>query len=379
MVSQKLGHIPGLDGLRAIAIIGVLMFHLRIVGASLGHLGVQLFFVISGFLITRILLNARNDTHPFRSFYIRRALRIFPIYYLYLAMIVIVQLASSSAGALRTLPFYIAYVQNIPSLMLGSGLVASSHTWSLALEEQFYWLWPMAVLWLAPTRLRHLVAGLILAAPLFRLAVNVTGANSYLATGTLPSQMDSILVGAAIAVALHFGLSSAALRRVGMSAMLVGGAAVGAIVANIGLEPFWSFKEWTGEGLGFLLYSAVAVLFGGVVAVVVSGASPQILEAKPLAWTGRVSYGIYLYHGLVFHLVNMSVEGVFSPLMGSPLADFVVMLVKVVLTLGVVAVSWRFVEKPALDLKDRLAPAETSAPPGDAEFEVQEDSVRLRV
>ena len=356
MPAQRLGYVRGLDGLRGVAIVGVLQYHLGLYGSMLGWTGVQLFFVISGFLITRILLAARDDAHPFRSFYIRRALRIFPIYYLFLLIVVAWHLGTGASDRLQSLPFYLTYTQNMPAVSLGGGLFAAMHTWSLAIEEQFYWLWPLAVLLLRPARLKYLIPALIIAAPMWRYLVIATGASQQLATGALPSQMDSILVGAALAVALYFGLSHAALRRVGWSAVAIGGAGVVALAANIGLESFWDFRDWTGAHLGFVFLSAVAILFGGVVALVVTGVAADALEREPIVWAGRRSYGLYLYHGLVFFLVDRASEGFLSPLVGSALGRLVLMVLKLGLSFAVAAFSWRFIEKPILRLKDRLAP-----------------------
>ena len=139
------GFLPALDGLRGIAIIGVLFFHLGIPKFSLGWAGVELFFVISGFLITRVLLNTREQPNYFRNFFYRRILRIFPIYYLVLIAYTAIVVSSSLTG-FRNLPFYYVYLQTIPQLQSQFGeLQMLSHTWSLAIEEQFYLIWPMAI------------------------------------------------------------------------------------------------------------------------------------------------------------------------------------------------------------------------------------------
>ncbi len=318
----------------------------------LGWAGVQLFFTISGFLITRILLAARDDTHPFRSFYIRRALRIFPIYYLFLLALIWVHVDAGATERLQSLPYYVLYIQNVPSVMLDTGLVAADHTWSLAIEEQFYWLWPAVVLLLSPSRVRYLVAGFFFAAPLWRLLVVGTGASPYLATGTLPSQMDSIVVGSAIALAVHAGLSPSKLRRAGWVGLGAGGAGVLILGAIIGFLSFWFIDEWATATGGFLFPTALALLFGGTTALIVSGLTPRVLERRELVWTGKVSYGIYLYHGLVFFLLDDR----FGSLEDTAAGELVLMTSKLLLTFVVAGLSWRFVERPLLALKDRWAP-----------------------
>ena len=139
-------HLPGLDGLRAIAIGTVFGFHLGLPGMSLGWVGVQLFFVISGFLITGILLRSRERPFYFRNFYVRRTLRIFPIYYVLIALYFVTAGVQGDWATVKLLPYYLTYTQSYPQLatryvcapMLG-------HTWTLAIEEQFYLLWPLAI------------------------------------------------------------------------------------------------------------------------------------------------------------------------------------------------------------------------------------------
>ncbi|MEA2002239.1 MAG: acyltransferase [Actinomycetota bacterium] len=353
-----------MDGLRALAIGGVLLFHLGLPGAMLGWAGVQLFFVVSGFLITRILLVSREDNHPFRSFYIRRALRIFPIYYLYILLMVVIHLGSGVSEPLRFLPLYGTYTQNIPSLMDGSAsLLATQHTWSLAVEEQFYWLWPMAVLLLPKNRIRYLIGGLFLAAPLWRLVIVLSGSHPLLAVGTLPAQIDAIAVGGAIAYAQCSGFPAASVRRFAWIALWLGTVWVALLSAIVGLSSLWHSRIWVTSPVGFLYLTGIAVLFGGVVALVVVGIVPRFLTWRPLMQVGRISYGIYLYHALVFFVVRRSSDGILEGLglsADSIAAELVLITMMLTLSYGVAALSWRLIEQPLLGLKDRLAPTGSS-------------------
>jgi peptidoglycan/LPS O-acetylase OafA/YrhL len=204
--------VPALDGLRGLAILIVVLYHCRTVGrppraiASLfeiGWTGVDLFFVLSGFLITGILLDSRSASNYFSSFYARRVLRIFPLYYLALSLVLL-------GGSLRLLPsgdhagtpaWYFIYAQNwkfvdVPFL---------GHFWSLAVEEQFYFLWPLIV-YLFPERrvLQIAIAGSVIAIPL-RSVLLSSGINpNYIYWNTF-TRMDALLMGAACACLLKEG------------------------------------------------------------------------------------------------------------------------------------------------------------------------------
>src|SRR5260370_16732322 len=180
------GHLPGLDGIRGLAILLVMAVHfigdatprnfaerLAVKLASYGVLGVDLFFVLSGFLITGLLLDAKNDPHYFRNFYARRILRIFPLYYLVLALLFLVLprlIALTPALELArerqvwlwtyTANFYIAAKSS------WAALTYVSHFWSLAIEEHFYLLWPLAVFLLSRETLARICLAAIGGAPL---------------------------------------------------------------------------------------------------------------------------------------------------------------------------------------------------------------------
>jgi peptidoglycan/LPS O-acetylase OafA/YrhL len=174
---ERREYIPAFDGLRAVAIIGVLLFHLGGTTFSVGWTGVILFFVLSGYLITGILLDAKGSGGYFRNFYIRRALRIFPAYYLVLlltaATIYIVAPTSPvfGPGAFEW-NYFIFYVQNY---WLGiqayqtplAGILG--HTWTLAIEEQFYLIWPAIVYFLGRRALVVFCIALLVLSPIVRV------------------------------------------------------------------------------------------------------------------------------------------------------------------------------------------------------------------
>ena len=198
---------PQLDGLRAIAVMSVFIGHLvplrflqKIV--SWGDTGVILFFCLSGFLITRILLRVQidgtgNRWMSLRSFYVRRVLRIFPIYYLVIVLGVLVGYPPVRDQFLRL----VTYSLNVPGLPPTDHLGAFSHFWSLSVEEQFYLFWPMLVLFLPRRNLPHFIVGLIGLSLGYRLAFALAGASYKLIFASLWGCLDSLGLGALLAIA----------------------------------------------------------------------------------------------------------------------------------------------------------------------------------
>lgn len=177
-------HLPQLDGLRGIAILIVLLGHVLVFHFGLGitflgplpPIGVDLFFVLSGFLITRILLESRHQVHYFRNFYARRALRIWPLYFVALAVIFTVtnhRIAQLTFDQNRVhWPVFVVYVQNLAYRQASQmGPLALAVTWSLAVEEQFYTIWPMLVRWLSVRGLTITLLIIVAIAPLARFIV----------------------------------------------------------------------------------------------------------------------------------------------------------------------------------------------------------------
>jgi peptidoglycan/LPS O-acetylase OafA/YrhL len=288
-------YIAELQGLRGIAVLAVVFYHshLRLehtplYGASLwGWTGVNLFFVLSGFLITSILLESCDKPHYFRNFYARRALRIWPVYLLALAICYLKAdwfVGVPVAQAIRTAPWwaYLLFVQNLFHLDLPAGL---GPTWSLAIEEQYYFVWAPVVRFLRkPWMLAALLIAALIGSPLFR----VTHFAWITKTHTL-THLDGIAMGSLLSLALY----SAPWRRrtwliIGLSGLVLG-FAMAATVAG---------------GTAFL-DSALTCGFGGAVlsAIASTGARNPLnalLRRGPLPYYGRISYGMYMTHIMVF-------------------------------------------------------------------------------
>lgn len=296
------GRMPQLDGLRAFAVAAVLVHHLLaedLVPAlpfdlDWGLLGVRLFFVLSGFLITGLLLDGRDavDTgasgtaQVLRHFFWRRSLRILPLYYLVLGL----ALVFGDAGVRAQLPWLGTQTYNFWIAALGWYPAHFAHFWSLCVEWQFYLLWPWIALCAPPQRLLTWTVLLVLLAPLYRgvaLAMELGPLAFYTLT---PSSFDALGLGALLALATRGDGRDPRierwLRRTALPAGLVG------IVLAAQAGAAGSVVRETAVALVFVrLVAGAARGFGGV--------GRWVLEARPVLYLGKISYGIYVYHLLV--------------------------------------------------------------------------------
>ena len=213
-------HILALDGLRGLAILLVLFRHLGYVGidgrgwfargisraALNGILGVDLFFVLSGFLITGILFDTAGSRNYFRAFYARRFLRIFPLYYGFIILLVIFSHSLRIAWQ-GMLPVYLTYTQNIIVGRVGNTLWGyTGQLWSLAVEEQFYIVWPLIIFFIRNRKMLMFAAGILAVfALIFRLASLHAGVPFVLIYRLTPCRMDELLAGAWVALAFRGG------------------------------------------------------------------------------------------------------------------------------------------------------------------------------
>jgi len=287
--------LPELDGLRGLAVLGVIFYHCspRLLGtwvhyASLwGWAGVNLFFVLSGFLITSILLQSLGKPRYFRNFYGRRALRILPVYVLVLVVVYLSApwfIGPTITEAVKAAPWlaYIFFVQNLFHLALPPAI---GPTWSLAIEQQYYLLWAPLVRFMGRAwMLAAVLLCALVASPLLRLA-NYHWLNP---THTL-IHLDGIAWGSLLALGLFtLPLSRRAWLWIGWAGLVLGIAAAATIAGGT------SFLD-----------SALAVGFAGAVlaSIASTGARNPInaaLRRGPLAFYGRISYGLYMIHISVF-------------------------------------------------------------------------------
>jgi peptidoglycan/LPS O-acetylase OafA/YrhL len=373
-------HWPQLDGLRGIAVLLVMVYHFidllapsyrppggaaewcwAIAGA--GWVGVDLFFVLSGFLITGILFDTRDGGRYFFSFYLRRVLRIFPLYYGILAVLLLVVplvRVPESAGyqvLLERQGWYWAYLTNW--LIAGQGdfgAVPAGYFWSLAVEEQFYLVWPFFVLWMKRETLLRLCTALVVASPIVRLVLLACGTSPAALYVMTCTHLEPLAVGAALALALRGPRG-----EVGLSRWLHAGAWSSAglllvLFLTCGQLKFWDSRV---AGVGTTL---LALAFGGWL--------HHLRVAPPIAWSrrlcewaalrscGRLSYALYLFHLPVAVAVR---KLVFDPAPALEAGGFVVPLGGYVVLAGGLSwlaalASWHLFEKHFLRLK-RLCPA----------------------
>jgi peptidoglycan/LPS O-acetylase OafA/YrhL len=346
----RVHRIPALDGLRAVAVAGVLCAHLRI-GLPQAGVGVNVFFVLSGFLITTLLLREREGrgTIALGRFYVRRLLRLYP------ALLVVVLAVAAYSVVLVDDPVLatrtehtaltsLLYVTNWERAFGGNGGMLA-HTWSLSIEEQFYLVWPLALL------VAHRVAGargvlvLALAGSVGALGLRFLlwddGAGLARIYNGTDTEADQLLLGAALAVLV--ARSAPLVARAGRLLAPVGAAFVVAVAVSA-LTPEMQFT-WgaTGVALG-----AAAVI--GHVVTAPEGAWARALSVRPLVAVGRISYGLYLWHFPVTFVVGDRLPGAVGRSVGV-----------VAVSLVAAALSYRLVEQPILRARDRRDPATATA------------------
>jgi len=346
-----------LDGLRALAVGAVVLFHLGIPGFSLGWVGVNLFFVISGFLITGILLDAKATPHYFRNFYVRRALRIFPIYYLVLCLLIVYSWLAHID--MRDVGYYFVYLQNILFGLTGLTqhfTVAFNHTWSLAVEEQFYLMYPVIVLWLRRRALIALLLCCVVAAPLLRLLGGVFLSRFIISSVWLPMQVDALAMGALLAVAAQSPkLAALATRRLVLTTLALSGIALAILIGIVGSRNHWSLVVLSHDRVYPEMNSLLALFFAALVASASIAPLPfsRWLAIRPLRHIGKISYGIYLYHFPILVLLAPLAAALLPAGTGLALKGLFA-LSELVLIYLVAMLSWRVIESPFLGLKQRL-------------------------
>jgi peptidoglycan/LPS O-acetylase OafA/YrhL len=341
----------------------MLLKKLLFLASTYGWAGVDLFFVLSGFLITGILLDTRESTNYFRSFYSRRALRIFPLYYSFLLLAWLVFPSTVSADWLpmrEDWRLYPTYLMNWQALWKGvpeSNIVG--HFWSLCVEEQFYFLWPMVVLAIRPRWLfRTLVCAELVVIAGRSWWVFHYGADVILNTATI-TRMDGLLFGAGCAVAVRqfrFPKWTIALLPWFSALCLISFVAAA--------------RTYTKTIEAFNLYCGLPLLAVGfaaaVLTAVLTDSKPTWFQAclrwKPLTKFGKYAYGIYVFHVPVFYFVNRFTA---SLLPGGQMPAWLYysgMLTQFALSYGIAALSYNYFEKRFLSLKERFQPQYRSTP-----------------
>ena len=358
-------HLPALDGLRAIAVMAVILYHLGFGWAGGGYLGVDLFFVLSGFLITGLLVEEHVATGgiSLSRFYGRRARRLFPALLLVLGAVVLYAALGGPNVDVHALqgdmPRTLFYVANWHFIASGNPYFAPfitpsplEHTWSLAIEEQFYVVWPLLLILLVKAakrdwrRLAVVSAAVLALASVVDMALQTHGAadvsRAYFGTD---SRAFELMIGALLALVMEnrHHLSDVALRVLHGAGI----ASLATIVVGFGLlggPPHWMFYG------GFLgITTLTAVVIAGV-ARQEHGPLGGVLSLRPMQWIGRVSYGLYLWHWPVCVFLTPASTG---------LAGWEVDIARLALTFGLATVSFYVVEQP---IRQRRVPGLTGVP-----------------
>ncbi|MHB1556972.1 MAG: acyltransferase family protein [Isosphaeraceae bacterium] len=341
--------IEELDSLRGLAALAIVLFHLPAGSSSPLGSSIYLFFVLSGYLITSILLRQPTNGGFLVAFYARRGLRIWPIYYLALCGVILLNVWAPNPASLASLARYLTFTQFTGyywSASVTDAIPALGHTWSLAVEEQFYLLWP-AVLALAGRRRLAGAAMLIIAVA---VATRALGYSRWI----LATNCDGLALGGLLAAMLHDRSPSEARSLYG-TRLTAAGLLAGTAWAVAHLPGPW------GTVLAPTRILCVNIVFVAVVGlVVIHAGDPRLalLRDRRLVYLGTISYGLYLYHYILYHWLE---DWVAAPVTSEAVRD----ALKVVASVLAAALSERWIERPIGSLK-RFFPYPNGGPPDPA-------------
>jgi peptidoglycan/LPS O-acetylase OafA/YrhL len=364
--------IKTIDGLRGLAVLFVVAFHLinnqissnpnfhhNIVTKILtettyfGWCGVDLFFVMSGFLISSILLSNRDSANFFKTFYIRRFSRIIPIYYLLLVIFFILKHTSiydPSAYIFKNdipLPYYFLFLQNFAMTSVNHfGPEAITPTWSLAVEEQFYLIIPFIVYYLKPKHLKYFIAFCLLCGPICRLIITKYYDDNFYGKYTLLiSRIDSPIIGFAIALLNRNNSFQSYVKE------NLGKLQLGIFIAIIYAAILTKFGK-----PGSLNHTAIALIFGFILLLALyttKGFLYKMLTAKWLVFVGGISYFLYLYHQVINGLLHLVIMNQLLPIIDgykSVAITFLGFCITTLLAIG----SYKYFESPLIKVSHKF-------------------------
>lgn len=342
-------HLPALDGLRAVAVVAVIAYHAELSWAPGGFLGVELFFVVSGFLITSLLLAEVENRGQvdIRDFWMRRARRLLPAVFLLLAVVSLAGrfLAPENVGSTRSgLLSAVTYVTNWHLIFTDVSYFEAigrpplfQHLWSLAVEEQYYLLWPLAVAGLVALGGRRAVAA--------ACALGVVGSTALMWAIVDPNSPSRVYYGtdtraAGILLGALFATTMVAVEKPKPGPRSALALEVAGIAAFVGLVWLMATTSEFDTGIyrgGFLRFAALTTVV--IAATCVSGSMlAWLLSARWLRWIGLRSYSLYLWHWPVFQLTR--------PVIDVPLTGVELLVLRLAITVVLAEISYRFVEEP---------------------------------
>jgi len=335
------GRIGELDGVRGLAALAIVLFHAQPDWLPLGWAAVDLFFVLSGFLITSIVLKHGHSPGFLRQFYLRRGLRIWPIYYLTLLCFIVFRHHLPVRCEWSGLWYYVTYTQDIPLYWSSQaprfhGFL--NHTWTLAIEEQFYLIWPMVVRICGVRRVPFLVigcAGLSVMARIFGWPASL-----------LLTRTDGLVLGGLLAALLHCGVLTRS-RAGWLFGILVaiGVCGVAAMASALDL----TCKDLSVSGGGLL---GINIALTGLIGITLIGSGSAWLAPLrwgPLLYLGKISYGLYLFHYVIL-MVSAGQLRMWAPWAMPPGR----LLVTVLICFLAASLSYVLIEEPMLRLKKRF-------------------------
>ena len=349
----RLGHRPALDGLRGVAILSVMAVHTRIPGTHGGFLGVTVFFVISGFLITTLLLEERDRTEAIDlgRFYTRRALRLLPALVALLGALTIYGLVVYRGHELtielRRIGIGFGYVSNWVQAFRIDSMGYLGHTWTLAIEEQFYVVWPLVLILLttsvrSPKKIAVIIAGGAVASAIWRVILFTgTDASWHRVSAGLDTRADALLVGCLLGVLVSYRLVPSRLYTSGTVRTV---AHISCVVLVLMIAATRPADAYLIEG-GYLLAAIAAAAAILDVVATPSGPLAHVLSMSPLVWVGRLSYSLYLWHVPVLELLRSR----------TALPQHDVALIGLLTSFALATASYFLVEQPFLRRKVRLA------------------------
>lgn len=356
MLNSKLhnGHLPQLDSLRSFAVLLVISSHWFAKDHFLnrffdnGILGVTLFFVLSGYLITGILLRSKNAVFngsslkdAYKTFYIRRSLRIFPVYYLLIFVLLLFNMATIRGSFF----WHFFYLSNFYFWMQGHFGGSLSHFWSLAVEEQFYILWP-AIIFLIP-RLKLpavFICGIALAI-IFRLAMYHPP--HQMGRFLMPGSLDSFCLGALLVYGQQYFPPWFSFINAHRNKFLL-------LFLSLFLVMQWQVFFHYNDVFFLAAYlTTISLLFAQLIHIVSLGVKQgpfaPLLNNPLLIYLGKISYGIYLFHNFIPYLYGLEL-----PSWLEPFSIYVAQFLRLLVLVGIASVSWYLIERPILQMKKRF-------------------------